>query len=267
MNKNIWGMLGEKFDASVPRMTSFIIKEKDDTIYYAFPSGWDYLGIEGLFPLAYHLVDNKRAKEMEKNFVQLLGKYGIRTFSPCERGYRSDTYWRGASWPQSCSLGMEVCRYYYPHLLDQVLQSLTGMVTGMPGIWECYDSNTGFPAHSDQGFLSTPCISSNVGAGGILGSLMTYHGLYMYGYDNTLPLVFLKNFHWAGMWINVYTEGDRWAVEATPAEKNTALLKFRDINNNIYEVSVAAGKKTWKTQERFRCLKCPVSDGFPGREV
>lgn len=143
------------------------------------------IGIDGLFPLVYHLIDGQKAETVKENFKELIGPYGIRTFSPKERGFRGDIYWRGPAWPMSASLAMECCRFYYNDLLEAVYDSVINMALKYPSIWECLNADNGDPARSDHGFLNTPCVASNVGAGGIIASIFIKYGYSMYGYDQS----------------------------------------------------------------------------------
>lgn len=196
------------------------------------------VGVDGLFPLAYHMVDRDRASAMERNFTKLIGNYGIYTVAPGEEGFIEDVYWRGPAWPQSCSVGMEVCRYYYPHLLDRVLDSTINMILSNPSIWECYNARTGEVARSDHGFVCTPAISSNVGAGGILGAILIYHGFDMYGIDDVLPLTYMENFHWGGMRITVTRNENGWIVSGSKQERDRSTVKFADSHGKIHQVDV-----------------------------
>lgn len=206
------------------------------------------VGIDGLFPLAYKMVDEDRVQLMEANFKKLIGKYGIYTVAPGENGFKADIYWRGAAWPQSCSVGMQVARNYYPSLLDSVVNSTINMTMSNPGIWECYNAMTGELARSDQGFVCTPSVTTNVGAGGVIGSLMISHGFDMYGIDDVIPLVYLQNYHWAGMRINVKNHDGGWYVTCRREEENRGCLKFVDNNKNIYKVNVKEGEEVFITQ-------------------
>jgi hypothetical protein len=170
------------------------------------------VGVDGLFPLAYHLVNENRANEMKDNFRKLTGTYGIRTVAEDEPGFREDIYWRGPAWPKSCSLGMEICRYYYNDLLEDAFNSVLNMVLSHPNIWECYNVRTGELGRSDMGFVCTPGVSSNVGAGDIIGSIFIYHGIDMYGMNNSYPQAEVANFLWKGSRITVVKSEEGWLV-------------------------------------------------------
>ena len=207
------------------------------------------VGVDGMFPLVYHLVEPDRAETMKENFERLIGNYGIRTVAPGEPGFRADVYWRGAAWPKSCSLGMEICRYYYPDLMDKTHKSILEMTLRYPSIWECLNAETGDLARSDHGFLCTPGMSSNVGAGDIIGSIWMYHGLPMYDMDMTLPLVEMKGFHWKGMWITSEKEDGYWKIFANSAEKSSAVIRFAETsiekdrsNTKVRNVELFDGK-------------------------
>ncbi|HOJ10346.1 MAG TPA: trehalase family glycosidase [Clostridiales bacterium] len=187
------------------------------------------VGVDGMFPLVYHLVEPERAATMEENFMKLIGNYGIRTVAPGEPGFRADVYWRGAAWPKPCSLGMEICRYYFPHLMDRAHQAILAMALCYPSIWECVNAETGELARSDHGFICTPGMSSNVGAGDIIGSIWMYHGLPMYDMDMVLPLVEMKDFHWRGMRITAEKENGCWKICGNSVEKDRAVVHFYKI--------------------------------------
>jgi hypothetical protein len=170
------------------------------------------VGVDGLFPLAYHLVNQNRAAEMKENFRKLVGTYGVRTVAEDEPGFREDIYWRGPSWPKTCSLGMEVCRYYYRDILEDVFNAVLNMVLSHPNIWECYNVRTGELGRSDMGFVCTPGVSSNVGAGDIIGCILIYHGIDMYGMNNSHPQAEVSNFLWKGSRITVVKSEEGWQV-------------------------------------------------------
>lgn len=199
------------------------------------------VGVDGLFPLVYHIVEPERAMEMEENFTKLIGNYGIRTVAPGEIGFRADVYWRGAAWPKSCSLGMEVCRFYFPHLLGRAFNSILNMVLRYPNIWECFNATTGELARSDYGFLCTPGMSSNVGAGDILGCIWLYHGIPMYDMDMVLPIVPMENFHFRGMRISIRCEDDDIYVYAKAEEEDQSNIKLIDKKGHIYEMDIRSG--------------------------
>jgi len=184
------------------------------------------VGVDGLFPLVYHFVDEDRATMMKNNFSSLIGPYGVRTVAEGEPGYREDVYWRGAAWPKTGSLAMEICRHYYPDLMDKVYKSVVNMALVRPSIWECYVAQTGRLARSDHGFICTPCVSSNVGAGDIIGSLMIYHGFDMYGMDESLPLTEMHNFHWQGMRITLEKKNGGWYALFSGEEKESGTVQF-----------------------------------------
>lgn len=138
------------------------------------------VGIDGVFLFSYGLVDDQKAIAAKKNFEKLIGKYGIRTVAPHENGFHSGIYWRGSAWPTSCSYVLGAVSKYYPDLKDRVWQSTIEFALNLPNIWECFDADTGEVARSDQGFLSTPGMSSNVGAGELLRAFEINKGKEMY---------------------------------------------------------------------------------------
>lgn len=199
------------------------------------------IGVDGLFPLAYNLVDDRRAESMEQNFRSLLGPFGVRSVAPEEPGYHANTYWRGPSWSKTCSLGMEACRRYYPHLLEAVHDGVIRMVLAHPGIWECVNASSGEIARADYGFVCTPCVSSNVGAGDVLGSLLLFHGYRMYSTDDALPLVEMKRFHWNGVRVSMTKRKETWRVHVDGAEAQRAHLSFVDDDGTTHELDAIAG--------------------------
>lgn len=201
------------------------------------------IGVDGLFPLAYQLVEFDRAATMEEIFKRLIGQYGIRSVAQGEPGFCENTYWRGPAWPKTGSLGMETCRYYYPHLMEKVHDAVINMTLNYPNIWECCNASTGELARSDLGVICTPGVSSNVGAGEIIGSLFIYNSFDMFGIEDTLPLTEVKNFHWAGLRVSITNGNDGWSVRAEKAEKEKGLLRFIDYDGNVHQKDVQAGRE------------------------
>lgn len=138
------------------------------------------VGVDGLFPLAYGLVDEQRASLARNNFVKLLGDYGVYTVAPDEPGFEEETYWRGPAWSKSCSLAIAAASQYYPDLSRTVKDSLVRFLLKHPSVWECMSAKTGKIARGDVGLMATPVVSSNVGAGEAIGALLTYYGRNMF---------------------------------------------------------------------------------------
>lgn len=134
------------------------------------------IGADGLFPFAYGLVDKNKAKLAKKNFIQLLGNYGVYTVSPFEKRFHEETYWQGPAWPTSCAYGMATCFNYYPDLIEKVKEGLVNFVLKYPSIWECMSAKTGKICRGPLDVLATPVVSSNVGAGEAIGALLIYYG-------------------------------------------------------------------------------------------
>ena len=134
------------------------------------------VGVDGLFPLAYGLVDKRVASLAKRNFLKLLGEYGVYTVAPGEPGFEEETYWRGPAWSKSCSLAVAAASRYYPDLLKAVKDSLVRFLLKHPSVWECMSARTGKIARGDVGLMATPVVSSNVGAGEAMGALLTYYG-------------------------------------------------------------------------------------------
>lgn len=138
------------------------------------------VGVDGLFPFAYALVDKERARLAKSNFLKLLGDYGVFTVAPDEPGFQEETYWRGPAWSKSCSLAMATANNYYPKLLKRVKDGLVRFLLAYPNVWECMSARTGKIARGDVGIMSTPVVSSNVGAGEAIGAFLTYHGINVF---------------------------------------------------------------------------------------
>jgi len=140
-------------------------------------------GVDGLFPFAYGLVDPEKARQARKNFLRLIGDYGVYTLAPSQPGFEEDVYWRGPVWAKSCSLVMAAAFNYYPDLLKAVKNSTVRFLLKHPSVWECMSAATGNIARSDIGIMATPVVSSNVGAGEAIGTLLTYYGRNMFSID------------------------------------------------------------------------------------
>jgi len=134
------------------------------------------VGIDGLFPLAYGLVDESRAQSARESFGKLVADYGIRTVAADEPGFRADNYWRGPVWPKSISMGAAAAVNYYPELVDAVRGGAVRFALCHPSIWECINADTGRIARGDGGMIATPAISSNVGSAELLGALLLLRG-------------------------------------------------------------------------------------------
>lgn len=185
------------------------------------------VGIDGLFMLVYGLVSADRAFDMEDGFRKLIGKYGVRTVAADEKGFRANTYWRGPCWPKSLSTGMAAAKKYYPHLVEKVYSGVLNFVLAHPSIWECMNVDTGDLARGDIGLCCTPGMSSNVGAGDILGTMWMYRGIPMYECEMTIPMdVNIKNFHYKGMRISVTVFENHSCITAKAAEASKATVVF-----------------------------------------
>jgi hypothetical protein len=201
------------------------------------------VGVDGLFAFVYGTADQEKIDAMRKNFERLIGLYGIRTVAEGEEGFREDVYWRGPCWPKTCSLGMYICKKYYPDLVPKAYDAIIRMCLLYPSIWECYNVRTGELARSDHGFVCTPGVSSNVGAGDIIGALYEYHGLFMYDMDMTLPLTPLERFHHKGLRITVEQKDDQWVITVEKEETDSAEVAFRSAKG-VQKVRLTAGEKT-----------------------
>ncbi len=138
------------------------------------------VGVDGLFPFAYALVDKERAMLAKTNFLKLIGDFGVFTVAPDEPAFEEETYWRGPAWSKSCSLAMATARNYYPKLLASIKDGLIRFLLEYPNVWECMSARTGKIARGDVGIMSTPVVSSNVGAGEAIGAFLIYHGINVF---------------------------------------------------------------------------------------
>jgi len=180
-------ILGKKEEAEKWGKEAQITKEAMDKILWDEKKKWygalhedktleTIIGVDGLFPFAYGLVSKNRAELAKKNFIQLLGNYGIYTVSPFEKRFHEETYWQGPAWPTSCAYGMAVCFNYYPDLIEKVKEGLINFIFRYPSIWECMSAKTGKIGRGPSEVLATPVVSSNVGAGEAIGALLIYYG-------------------------------------------------------------------------------------------
>lgn len=144
------------------------------------------IGIDGVFPFAYGLVDKDKAELARENFVQLLGKYGIYTVSPLEERFHEDTYWQGPAWPLSCLYGMATAFNYYPDLIEEIKEGLINFILKHPSVWECMNAETGKIARGPYDVLATPVVSSNVGAGSAIGAFLIYYGRNIFSLEEEL---------------------------------------------------------------------------------
>ena len=142
------------------------------------------IGVDGLFPFAYRLVNREKAEEAKENFIKLIGRYGIFTVSPFEERFHEETYWQGPAWTLSCAYGMATCFNYYPDLIEKVKEGLINFILKYPGIWEGMSARTGKICRGPQEVLATPVVSSNVGAGEALGALLIYYGKNVFSIEN-----------------------------------------------------------------------------------
>ncbi len=134
------------------------------------------VAVEARVPLAYGLVDPLRVRKAKNNFKTLIDTYGVRTVAQGEPGCYESTYWRGAVWLKACSLAMNIAKMHYPELCKKIKEGVVNFLLRYPSIWECMNASTGRIARGDQGLFATPWISSNVGAGEAMGTLMIYYG-------------------------------------------------------------------------------------------
>lgn len=129
------------------------------------------VGLDGLFFLAYNLASQEQADRMKPHVAKLIGRYDVHTVAPNEPKYEANYYWRGPAWPKSCATAAHAIANYYPELREQVLTAITNWALAWPSIWECLNGETGQVAGADVGVLATPFVSSNVGAGELIGAI------------------------------------------------------------------------------------------------
>jgi hypothetical protein len=139
------------------------VKHADGTLETA-------VSLDGLFFLAYNLVSQEQADLMKSNVAKLIGQYGVFTAAPDEPKYEADYYWRGPAWPKSCATAAHAVVNYYADLRAPILSAITNWALAWPSIWECLNGETGQVACADVGVLATPFVSTNVGAGELIGA-------------------------------------------------------------------------------------------------
>lgn len=200
------------------------------------------VGVDGLFPLIRGVADEEKLLAAKPQFERLIGEYGIRTCAEGEEGFFSDIYWRGPCWPKSCSLATAIAKKYYPDLSDRVFEAVLNANLRYPNIWECIDVGNGELARSNIGFYCTPCMSSNVGAGEIIGAIWCHHGLDMFGTEVYLPLIPMTDFHFRGLWITISEKSDGFEISAKPAERKENTVSFILPDEEKIEVALVCGK-------------------------
>ena len=184
------------------------------------------VGVDGLFVYVYNMIDRQRAEEMKENFKKLIGLYGVRTVAEDEPGFCSDVYWRGPCWPKSASLGIHAAVKFYPDLAERTLRGILNMALKYANIWECMDVTTGALAHSDGGHFCSPGMTSNVGAGDIIGSILAAHGFDMYAMEMPVPLTEMEGFRAYGMRLTLKKAEGGYNVHAEAAPNNIATIPF-----------------------------------------
>ncbi|MCX8083190.1 MAG: trehalase family glycosidase [bacterium] len=134
------------------------------------------VGCDGLVPFTYGLVSKDKAKLAKESFEKLIGRYGVFTVAPSEERFHEEIYWQGPVWPTSCAFGMAAAFNYYPELMEKIKDGIVNFALKYPNIWECMSGITGKIAHGPFEVIATPCVSSNVGAGELIGALLIYYG-------------------------------------------------------------------------------------------
>lgn len=179
--------LGEKEEAAVWRAESERTRQAMNRFLWDDDRKWygvlhedktreTIVGCDGLIPFAYGLVEKENAELAKENFARLLGTYGVFTVAPDEKKFHEEIYWQGPVWPTSCAFGMAAACQYYPEYKEEIKKGVIRFAQKYPSIWECMSGKTGKIGHGPSEVLATPVISSNVGAGGILGTLLLSHG-------------------------------------------------------------------------------------------
>ncbi|MBQ8003809.1 MAG: hypothetical protein IJ299_01815 [Oscillospiraceae bacterium] len=199
------------------------------------------IGIDGLFPLVYGIASEKMLTELEPQFCRLIGEYGIRTTARGEDGFFSDIYWRGPCWAKACSLATVVAKKHFPHLLCDVISSVLHFGLEYPNIWECIDVDSGKLARSNIGFYCTPCMSSNVGAGELIGALWAYHGMDIFGTEMQLPLIPMTGYHYRGLRITVKKSENFYEIYADAAECAENDVSFVKSGGELISIHLKAG--------------------------
>ena len=200
------------------------------------------VGVDGLFPLVRGVADEEKIIAAKPQFERLCGEYGIRTCAEGEEGFFSDIYWRGACWPKSCSLATAIAKKHYPDLCDRVFEAVLNANLRYPNIWECIDAGNGELARSNVGFYCTPCMSSNVGAGELIGAIWCRHGFDMFGSENSIPLVPMTDYHFGGISLTVKKDGDFFEITAKPKEEMRNDITFILPDGTEKEITVICGE-------------------------
>ena len=128
------------------------------------------------------------------------------------------------------------------HLLDAVFSAVLRANLKYPNIWECIDVTTGELARSNAGYYSTPCMSSNVGAGELLGTIWLYHGFDMFGTRALLPLTAMRDYHYAGLRITVTEDCGKFTITAKSAEVNESDITFTHPDGRNIKIHLECGK-------------------------
>ena len=200
------------------------------------------IGVDGLFPLVRGVANEDRIIAAKPQFERLIGDYGIRTCAEGEEGFFSDIYWRGPCWPKSCSLATAIAEKYYPDLADRVFDSVLNANLRYPNIWECIDAGSGELARSNVGFYCTPCMSSNVGAGELIGAIWCRRGFDMFGTEPSTPLLPMTDYHLGGLLLTVTRIGDAVEITAKPKEQTRNEITFILPDGAKKKIAVTCGE-------------------------
>ena len=85
-------------------------------------------------------------------------------------------------------------------------------------------------------------MSSNVGAGDTIGTMLISHGIDMYSVDGTIPLTPIKNFHLSGMLISIEKNSDGYILSAKKAEKENGVITV-DNGGELIKVFIKDGEQ------------------------
>lgn len=128
------------------------------------------------------------------------------------------------------------------------------MLLAHPSIWECMNARTAKIARGDIGVMATPVVSSNVGAGAALRTILTGYGIDMFSSEDELNLKEVKNFHWAGFWLDISKEKDHYQVLVRKGEKTEGDITFK-FGNRIIPLRVKADREYILKEEDLRKSK------------
>ena len=124
---------------------------------------------------------------------------------------------------------------------DELLGQNIEIINKHTSIWECWNGDTGIYSRGDSGLICTPGMSSNVGAGDVIGTILMSHGFDMYALDGVLPLVPVKNFHIGGLLISIDVAENGYVLTAKKAEKQNGVLTINN-GEKLVKVFISDGE-------------------------